>query len=239
MLDREQALATDLVKRLSAAGITSQVDDKRYVRAASGEREVRVFCIYYEPAVSALMLGLNPANARRSLGRAIAPREGAEYAVELHAGPHVTSDDRTAEVEQVVACARVWLAGRPIDEVEREAPFVGAERRRASALVATLDPGLRCSIGDGPSWEVWAYGDGRSCKLDGGCAFWLGQAQIAYGELGEPAAAVKAWLVERVAIDELDARFSGDRDRAPRGAARVRSGAMALAPPARARDEPG
>jgi hypothetical protein len=78
--------------------------------------------------------------------------------------------------------------------------------------VATLDPAVPVSIGGDPSYEVWAHGDGRSCKVvpgsDGACAFLVGKAQIAFGRLAEPSRAVSAWLVERVSVPELAMRFS-------------------------------
>jgi hypothetical protein len=42
MLDREQALAKDLVKRLSAAGIASKVTDKRHVTSTTTKMKMKM-----------------------------------------------------------------------------------------------------------------------------------------------------------------------------------------------------
>src|SRR5262249_27706390 len=76
-----------------------------------------------------------------------------------------------------------------------------------------ISPSLRREIGRDPSYELWVYGDNRSCRMTKAdaavaCAFRVGQAQIAYAaNLDEIPAAVEAWLSERIDARTLAARF--------------------------------
>jgi hypothetical protein len=204
----EQLAVAGVTAHASGAGVNWQVD-----AAGSDGRRLRVHCFWYDRAISGLMLGMNPANARRCAGEpARAPYEGPEYFVQL-TGPdamHV-ADGRTRLASAVVACARPWIGCGTIDEVVRDAGFIDEKRRKMSALAARVDASLRREVGGDPSYPLWIYGDGRSCELkpidDGGFAsrFLIGQADAAYATLSdaELPRAVGAWLVDRVPLHEL------------------------------------
>lgn len=183
--------------RASGGGVHWHVDIE-----PEAPRSLRVHCFWYERAIAALMLGMNPSNARSALRTPPAPYEGPEYFVIVRDGETKVADGRTREAADVVTCARAWLAG---GDLEREAPFIDAKGRAMRALARQLDPGLRHEIGEDPSYELWVYGEGRSCKViaSGACSFLIGQAQIALGHVRDLPAAVRTWLVDRVAVGAL------------------------------------
>ncbi len=179
-------------------------------------RALRVHCFWYEPAVSALVLRMNPANARSRHRAAPSPHEGSEYLVILHDDRVRIADGRTRSAADVVACARAWIAGVDLDQLVREVPFVDEKARAMRALAERLDPQLRWEIGEEPANELWVYGDGHSCRVAAGddgvmsCSFLLGQAQVAHAAAsGEVPRAVAAWLVDRLSVRMLATSVTG------------------------------
>ena len=134
-----------------------------------------------------------------------------------------TSTSRTGEranVADVVAAARAWLAGADLEQLARGVPFIDRQGRAMRALAAQMNPALRRTLGSNAILELLGiYGDGRSCKLEPedddsiSCAFLLGQAQVARAAVVDDApAAVAAWLVERLPLRPLVTRVPGVDD---------------------------
>ena len=216
----QETVARELVKTLRAAGVTGRAAGEgvhwQVDVGPVGARALVVHCFWYERAISGLMLGMNPANARTGLRAQRAPYEGPEYFMILHDAGARIADGRTRQVVEAVACARAWLAGADLDRLAREAPFVDEKGRAMRALAARLNPALRHQIFGDPSYELWVYGDGRSCKVaaddDGAisCSFLLGQAQVARGAVVDDVpAAVETWLVGGVSLRALATRVPG------------------------------
>jgi len=218
-MDEHEALANALVAQLSTAGVA--------VRATGAgvhwhvdigpvaSRTLRVHCFWYERRIPELMLGMNPANARSRLRASRPPYEGPEYLVILHDDGVRVADGRTGNNADVIVCARAWLAGLDLEQVVREVPFVDEKARRMRATAALLPPHLRHEIGGDPAYELWVYGDGRSCEVLASddiitCSFLLGQAQVAYGAaLTDLRAAVEAWLITGVSVHVLATHVPG------------------------------
>jgi hypothetical protein len=216
----ERRTAEDLAARLSrlgvpgraaGAGVHWQVDV-----GPVGTRTMIVHCFWYDRAISGLMLGMNPSNARSHLRPARAPYEGPEYYAILRDRGGDVVDGRTRDVAEAVAGARAWLAGADLESLAREVPFIDRKGRAMRALAARINPALRVVTGRDPGYEVWVKGDDRSCTLrpeDGGassCAFLIGQAQIARAAaVDDVSAAVDAWLVDKVPVGALAARVPG------------------------------
>jgi hypothetical protein len=154
---------------------------------------------------------MNPANSRSRLHRTRAPYEGPEYLVILSDHGSRAADGRARVAAAAASAVELWLAGASLESVERSAPFVNEKRRKTLVVTEQLDHRLRWSIGEDPSYELWVYGDNRSCRVDVdgsdvGCDFFVGQAQIARAPaLGEVRDAVAAWLIGRVPVTELPA----------------------------------
>lgn len=207
---REEQLARETAAQLRAAGLEADARGEGVhwrVVATSGARSVEAACFWYEAAITGLMLGMNPSNARRSLGDAITTYDGPELATRLLDGGRTVDEGRTRTPEAFHACVRAWLAGATPQELIAVAPFIGELRRAAEVLAARLDPRVRRAIGGDPSFELWAYGPGeRACRAArGGCAFFVGQAQLAHGVLADPAAAIDAWTVGGATLDDVAA----------------------------------
>lgn len=205
-----QLIAAGIAARVTGGGVHWQVD-----AGPAASRTMRVHCFWYERASSGLFLGMNPSNARSRLHGARLPYEGPEYLVILHDGGVLVADGRSHKAAEAVACARAWLAGNGIDRLVRELPFVD-EKRRAMKLVAErLDGRLRWEIGTDPAYELWVYGDGRSCCVASGddtmtCRFRLGPAQVAMGAaLSDVPAAIATWLIDRVPVRTLATEIGG------------------------------
>lgn len=214
-----QTSAYDLLQKLTAAGIGASVEGAGVhwnVNAAPvGTRSMRIACFWYERTISGLLLGMNPSNARSSLRTKRVPYEGPEYLVALLEGEARVADGRTYKVEDVVVAAQAWLAGRELDQVVHDAPFIDEKGRAIRALAERVPTHLRRDIGGDPSYELWVYGDSRSCEVttrDGAvaCKFFLGQAQVAFGEAVEDLpAAVGTWLIDGASLKQLAARVPG------------------------------
>jgi hypothetical protein len=201
--------SADLAARATGGGVHWQVDV-----GPMASRSVRVHCFWYERALSGIVIGMNPANARSRLRGVPVPYEGPEYLVILYGDAVRIADGRTRESADVVGCAREWLASGDLDCVVEMAPFIDEKARAMRAVARGLDPQVRWKIGNEPGYELWAYGEGRSCKVEGSgtlaCSFLLGQAQVAYGgALGDVASAVSAWLVDRMPLRALAERVRG------------------------------
>jgi hypothetical protein len=199
--------------RVSGAGVHWQVDVTNVGDGgANVSRSVRVHCFFCERAITGLLLGMNPSNARSQLGRAQPePYEGPEYAITLQEGKSQLSGRTRAEAE-VITSVSAWLGGALPAELEKVAPFIDEKPRAMRALAARIALPLRHELGDEPSSPLWIYGEGRSCRLGQGtsgvsCGVLLGQAQVAYAGHLEPARlAVAAWLVEGADLRSLAAR---------------------------------
>jgi hypothetical protein len=218
-MEKNERAAHALVEKLGRAGIDAHVSGTgvhwHVDVGPAGGRTLLVHCFWYDRAISGLMLGMNPVNARSRLQSARTPYDGPEYLVTLSDGGRRLADGRTHEVESVVACARTWLAGGGLEQLAHEAPFVDQKGRAMRALARRLDPDLRWQVGGDPSYELWVYGDGRSCKVQAegeavACNFLLGQAQVARaGKVDDVPEAVEAWLVDRLSLRDLTARVLG------------------------------
>ena len=92
-----------------------------------------------------------------------------------------------------------------------DAPFIGESDRAVRAIARRLDPVLPWEIQGDPTHQLWVYGGDRRCAVYASAAavsFRIGQAQVALGEgLDDLPAAVAAWLIERVSLPTLAARF--------------------------------
>jgi len=215
-MSENEAAAHALVARLSSVGLGARVTGAgancQVEVAPVGSRRMRVHCFWYERAITGLLLGMNPANSRSRLRSSRVPYEGPEYLVVLYGEDVRIADGRTRIPADVVACARGWLAGVELDQLVSEVPFIDQKRRAMRALAERLDPQLRTEIGEEPAYELWVYGDGRSCKVaadDGGtvaCSFLLGNEQVAHAaQVSDLPAAVTAWLVAGTTFWQLAA----------------------------------
>jgi hypothetical protein len=136
--------------------------------------------------------------------------------------------------------ARTWLAGVERDELSRVVPFMERKRRSMCALAVRLEPHLRWDIGEDPSYELWVYGDNRSCKLASyeetiACSFFIGQAQVAHAAAPDDVPeAVAVWLGPSTSVRQLAARVpmgqSGFANCQPGGRPCLRSRYHALRP---------
>ena len=183
---------------------------------AIGTRTVVVACFWYDRAISGLMLGMNPANARSRLHTSRAPYEGPEYFTVVREGDADVADGRAHDVNEAVAGARAWLAGADLEALAREAPFIDRRGRAMRAIAAQVNPALRLTLGRDPGYEVFVKTAVRSCTLrpedDGttSCAFLIGQAQLARAaDVSDVRAAVDAWLVDAVPVGTLAHRVPG------------------------------
>ncbi len=212
-----EAAAHELVRALDAVGVGARVSGGgvhwQVNVAALASRTLIVHCFWYEPATSGLtlVLGMNPSNARSRLGPAFPRGEGVEYLVTLLDVRVRVADGRTSIASDVVTCVRAWLTGCPLEALHAVAPFVDRLRLAMRAIAGRLDPRLRWDIQGDPSYELWVYGDNRSCKVMevGGrvdCALFVGQAQVAYvAPIEDVPAVAAAWLVQGIPVQQLRA----------------------------------
>lgn len=205
MREKNEAAAHSVVRQLAELGITATVAGSglhwRIEVAAVRSRSIKAHCFWYESAITGLVLGINPANARASLRAAVTPYEGLELATALLVDGASVAEGRTRTVPEFLAACRAWIAGATLDEMVTAAPFIGAELRVAKAFAARLDPRIRWDVEGDPSYALWAYDDaGRSCRAAGGaCSFYLGQVQLAFGTaLADVPGAMGAWLLDHV-----------------------------------------
>jgi hypothetical protein len=193
------------------------------VHVVRDDRSCVVHCFWYgDPA--GLVLGLSSANAHLGQvtgGLERTPRSGAEYLIVLHDGAARIAGGRTHTIAEAIRCARAWVVERrPIDELYEPFPFIDHTRRSLARVAALIEaalgpaPPVRVVIERDVGYELWAYGDRRSCRVDVGdaacaCAFLVVQSQVAGVIVPEPevAGAVAAWTQERVALDELRRRY--------------------------------
>lgn len=206
-------LMTDvgLDAEVSGDGVHWQVD------VALGPRGVRVHCFHLDPAMTGLMLGMNPANARMSLSPSSAVSEGAQYLVRVSdAGKHI-AEGRTPDAAAAVMCAVLWLQGKQVDSVALTTPFLDEEPRLLRQAAETLHPSLQSSVDDRARLTICAERLERWCEVrvvDEGlwCSFRIGQAQAAalagQIELHEP---TRLWLVEKTPVERLALSIAGVR----------------------------
>jgi hypothetical protein len=140
------------------------------------------------------------------------------YVATLSEGLHAITAGRTRDAEQVAACARAWLVERRDQAAITEAfDFIDGKRRRLQQLATRLGASVRVAIEEDNGCELWAYGEGRSCRLDpreeGGtdCAFLAGVSEVARAALDDTSlgAAVDAWAGARCSLAELATRVAG------------------------------
>jgi len=219
-MEPNQRMAEDLAERLRAAGLRGRVDGGgvhwQVDAGPTGTRTVVVHCFWYDRAISGLMLGMNPGNARSRLNAARAPLEGPQYFAIVRDGDADVADGRTQDVTAMVAGVRAWLAGSDLEALAREAPFIDYKGRAMRAIAAQVNPALQLTTGRDPGYEVFVKGSGRSCTLapeaGGGtsCAFLVGQAQVALAaQVDDVRAAVDAWLIDAAPVAALTARVPG------------------------------
>lgn len=185
------------------------------VHATRDTRSCAINCFWYETAVHALMLGMNPANARSSQRRAIKPHHGAEYLVTFLDGGRSVADGRARDEEAAVASIDAWLLGVALAEVEERWPYVDEAPRRYRAVLAVIEPRCReiarCVLETSPATELWAYGDGRSCRVhvngdDVGVSFRLGHVQVAFvSSTDDVAGMVDRWMRGATLLDMREA----------------------------------
>jgi hypothetical protein len=200
---RERGIAA----KESGAGVHWQVDGE-------AERKWTIHCFWYERDVHALMLGVNPANARASRRRsAVMPYEGPEYLVKL--GADLVG--RTREDERAITAVRVWLEG---GDLVAAAPFIDDKPRAMRAIAKTLDPRLRWDIEGDPTCSLWIEDDARSVEARRArdddsvtCRFLHGQQPIATAIDCDVAALSRAWLLDRISIRELSMRDGMEGER--------------------------
>jgi hypothetical protein len=216
-----ERIARDLAKRLVAVGVPARVQGAGvhwHVDVGPiGTRALVVHCCWYDRALSGLMLGMNPANQRKTLRATRQTYEGPEYVVIAREGDTRIMDGRTKQPADAVACARAWLAGGDRERLAGEVPFLDQKGRAIRALAARLDPRLRQDVGGDFSYdELWVYGDDRSCRViprddaTSFCEFSLGQATVAESaEIDDIPGAVAVWLIEGVPLRALAVRVAG------------------------------
>jgi hypothetical protein len=211
-----EATAHQLAGALHAVGVDARVSGEgvhwKVDVAPQASRSLVVHCFWYERVMSGLFIGMNPANGRSRLRRAALPREGADYLVIAFETGLRVADGRTSVASDVVECTRAWLAGVDLEALWRATPFIDGKRRTMRAVADRLDPRLRWDIEGEPGYELWVYGDNRSCKVtdagsDVDCAFLIGQAQVAYAtSITDVPSVTSAWLLQGIPAQQLRAR---------------------------------
>lgn len=215
----QELIARALVERLATEAIDARAEGDgvhwhAIARSQSG-RVVKVHCFHYDAHIHALMLGMNPANARGLAAPAITPYDGAEYFVVLSDERGEVAEGRTRSLADVPRCVRAWLTGASLDALVVESDFIDRAPRALRAIAATLDPSLNIQLIERGVASLIVERDRRTCELAfrGGlllCHFFVRQAQLAQGvDLRDVSAAVRAWLIERVSVSELPSRVEG------------------------------
>ena len=224
--EHERATAEELSRALRAElpGCTIKIEGAGVhwrATAANAQRACRVNCFWYEPPrADTLVMGPSRSNAHLgsvSTGGQVA-RRGAEYLVVLHDGAERIAGGRTQARTDVIECLRTWLIeGVTLDDLCDRWTFVDARRRAlrrlAGLVVRALQSGggVRVTIEQEIGYELWAYGNGRSCRIDPagpgttGCAFLIGQSQAASATLFDDllGGAIADWTEQRVSLSEL------------------------------------
>jgi hypothetical protein len=219
MGERNEEMARALAAQLHAVGIDARVNgvavDWRVEVGVDGSRALRVRCVR-NPAGSERTPRMRPglSNARSVLQEVPGENEGPVYFVSLYASGVRVADGRTAAAQEVITCARGWLAGLELDQLVQEVPFVDADQRAMPAFAQRLDPQLRWEMAY-PGSPLWIYGEGRRCEVRAigatvVCNFLVGTQQVArdFAQDDLPAA-VASWLIEHVSLGELIARAPG------------------------------
>ena len=208
---QEELMAKCLTARLRRAGIDARVINFgvhwRVLAKSTGNRSAKVDCQWYEREVSALMLGMNPANARTCLGTPAVPRQGPEYAIEVESAGECAAIGRTHSMKQAIRCLRGWLRGASLQELVVVVPFLDQTRRELEAIGSQLDSRLAWKVGP-YSYEIWVYSGQRSCCVrTESCSFRIGDQQVALST--DPSNApgdVTAWLLEGATLAQLGNR---------------------------------
>jgi hypothetical protein len=116
---------------------------------------------------------------------------------------------------------KAWLVDeRAIEQLHLQFPFLDSTWRALSRLAGEIEQALRGTavrvvIERDLGYELWAYGDGRSCRIDAdadrcAAAFLVDLSQAAHAEL-PPAAlasAVAAWTEARASLAELTRAYA-------------------------------
>lgn len=214
----EETTARSLAASLAAAGVQARPEGGGlhwHVNVGPrGSRSVLVHCFWYHAAMSGLMLGVNPRNARSRSRSKPQSYTGPEYLMILRDSGARVVDGRTRDEAKALRAACRWIEGSSLNEITRDLPFIDRKPRAMRELAGRLDPSVHWDVGPEPACELWLYGDGRSSKatlIDDeqvACSFLLGQAQIAYSaELASVPTAIATWLVERVPVVMMARRF--------------------------------
>lgn len=212
---RAERLARALEDDLRAAGLDAQAtgrgDNWHLDVRSEGTRELVVNCFWYPRRMPGPPGGVSPGNGRSALHAPGAYHEGPAYRLVLRDLGARVADGRTASRADVVTGVTGWIRGRTLEALVAEVPFLDRLNRAMHARAAKLDPRLRWTIGEEPLYELWVYGEGRSCRIleaDGevSCRFFLQQASVALAlGLTDLPAAVAAWLLEGVGLRALAA----------------------------------
>jgi hypothetical protein len=198
--------------KLAAVGIESRVSQRGDLDVGPvGSRSLLIHCFWDVWAISGVRLGANPANAGNRLLASEGRYEGPDYLVILRDGTDQIADGRTLDRADALTCARLWLAGKELDELVREVSCVDVRRRAMEALASAISPELEWEIGWDPAYELWVYGADRSCLVvpeDGvACNFRLGPAHAARAQsVRDIHDAIAAWLIDRLSLAALAAR---------------------------------
>ena len=199
----QERLARELAEAMSAELAEAAVSmrgsgTQSHVVVTRDERACMVSCFWYAPA-EGLVLGMSANNAHLgqvSGGLAGKPRIGAEYLIVLHEGQTRIAGGRTHAVADVIRCVRAWaVERRPIEAMYEPFPYIDRTRRSMARVAASIEaalrpaPPVRVVIERDVGYELWAYGEGRSCRVDisegdagapCACAFLIVQSQAAH-----------------------------------------------------------
>jgi hypothetical protein len=210
----EERVAHEVADKLRAVGIEAVAKGEGvHWRVSAGDADTRsivVHCFWYEQAANALMLGMNPSNARASLRPPVEPYEGLELAVDFVDDRITAANGRTRDIESFLVAVRQWIGGAKLEELVAVAPFVDARKRASRSVAAYLDRELGDRVtwhaSGAPTYELWAYSDTpRACRvLDGVLGLYVGQVQVALGiEIADIQKVIAAWLIAGASLAEL------------------------------------
>jgi hypothetical protein len=195
----EERIARALEAKFRERGVDATASGKGVhwvVTCEGATRRAFVNCFWYG-AMSGLMIGMNPSNARSTeqLPRAL-PYEGPEYLVGIGA-----KDGRTRDEEQAIAAVCAWLEGFSGDAIAARTPFIDAAPRALRAITSTLDPRLKID----PHGSSFIDEGDRSCEVGRfGARFLYGEQQVAIARSGADFRKLtRLWLLDRVSIHDI------------------------------------
>lgn len=171
-------------------------------------RSLKIHCFWYRHFMEGLSLGMNPGNSRSQLRLPQKSYVGPQFYVLISELGNQVADGRTYSIDEVIQCVSTWISGVSLEKFLASSSFVDKKRRAMEAVATSLHPELRWEIMGDPSYDLWVYRRGRSCRVrDESCAFFVGQAQIALGSrIGNMEADIEAWLIDHTSILSLVSR---------------------------------